>query len=115
MKWLNRLFLGLMTAVAPVYIACAYGSPFDYEKDGRVVDAETKEGIADIEATCLIADQEHSTAASDQAGYFTMIYESACDQVRFVDVDGEANGGQYQTRVVDFDENATSWIVELSK
>ena len=38
MKWLERMFLGLMTAVAPVYIACAYGSPFAYHKDGRVVD-----------------------------------------------------------------------------
>lgn len=115
MKWLNKLFLGLMTAVAPVYIACAYGSPFNYSKDGRVVDAESKEGIEGIQVTCVVANQDHNSGTSTSGGYFILSYDEVCDEVRFVDVDGEDNGGQYQTRVIPFDENAESWTVELSK
>ena len=115
MKWLEKVFLGLMTAVAPVYIACAYGSPFNYDKQGMVVDAETKEGIPGIEVTCLVADQETSTAVSSQDGSFVLSYDEPCELVRCVDVDGEDNGGLYQTRLVPVDENADSWTVEMSK
>jgi len=115
MKWLDKLLLGLMTAVAPVYIACAYGSPYSYDKHGKVVDADTKQGIEGIEVTCLRADQEVSVVDSGSDGSFVLSYDEPCDQARFVDIDGEDNGGLYQTNLVPFDEDAVNWTVEMSK
>ncbi len=115
MKWLEKMFLGLMTAVAPVYIACAYGSPFSYHKDGRVVDAETKDGIEGIEVTCVRSNQDAFTVTSQADGSFMLSFDDPCDELRCMDVDGEDNGGLYQTREVPYDVEADTFTVEMSK
>ena len=51
-KNLSRIVLKLVLLGIPMVIAACYGMPL-YMKNGRVVDADTKEGLDDIKIKCV--------------------------------------------------------------
>jgi hypothetical protein len=118
MKRLSRILLRAVGVVSPVVIAACYGPLVGFEKNGRAIDATTKAGIAGIQVDCLIggAVQEVPAITGEQGYfYFHKTDEAPCDQLRFTDTDGEANGGTYQTKTVPCVNDGAEAVVELSK
>jgi hypothetical protein len=113
MRWLARAALAALGSVVSVFIACAYGTPWRYVKEGRVVDATTGEGIPGIQAGCLLAGGLVSSDLSDGEGRFALRVDSRCDEVGFTDVDG-ADNGAYAPQALPFTEgDETDLLIEL--
>lgn len=94
MRALARLALWLGALGVPFTIACAYGMPVEYTKSGKVVDADTHEGIEGIQVTCLGGGVERGSALSGADGSVAIetATEDECDTYEAEDVDGAANG-----------------------
>jgi hypothetical protein len=98
---LARFFLWALTAAVPFVIAACYGVMYSFSRSGRVTDAVTGSGIRDIRVTCLSGTSTVDTATTEYDGSYALFSDVAdCDQIRFEDVDGAANGS-YQARTVD--------------
>ena len=110
---LARLLLWLTTVAIPVFIAACYGAPYRYSKTGKVIDAESEDGIDGIQVTCVEGDYETSMAYTGPDGVFWLSYDAPCDALRIEDVDGEDHGGVYLPRTVPFDEDCAELTVEL--
>lgn len=117
MKLISKLLLFMLGLITPVFIAACYGAGYMYSKTGRVIDSETSQGIDNIQVTCIrnganyYSDQYYSYAD----GTFYVEYNTACDQLRFEDIDGEANGGFYEPRTIPFNEDCEELTVELHR
>ncbi len=94
--------LGFQTACEEKREVCMYGTPsMDFEVEGRVTDEEGNP-IYDIMVDC---ENGYATnqAYTDRDGHFVLKAQSFPGQVnlRFTDHDGEANGGWYETEIVE--------------
>jgi len=105
----KKSLLWVITATIPVVIAACYG--VYYTVTGEVKDGDTKEPIEGIEVQCIMDEDDEYTIPekfySEIDGYFYIYNEDAeglCDQVKFVDVDGELNG-EYYEKTIDIDIN----------
>lgn len=122
MKPVKKWLLGIITAVIPVVIAACYG-PI-YRMEGRVADADTKEGIEGIRVTCINHD-DRSTAAYDGqvattetniSGYYYFDGSGdRCDVMRFKDKDGMKNGFYDDETVFVEEEEGFYGNIELRK
>jgi hypothetical protein len=115
MRLVARCFLWLLTVAVPVVIAACYGPMYRFSKSGKVIDSQTKEGINNIQVTCLRNGYEQDVAYSLTTGQFDIYYDAACDELLFEDIDGEENGGTYVQRTVEFCEECPEMTVELHK
>jgi hypothetical protein len=114
MRWLARAALAALSSFVSVFIACAYGTPWRYVKSGRVVGAGTSVGIPGIQAGCALGGGLAAVATTDAEGLFTLHIDDTCDELRFSDVDGAANGA-YQQAVLPFvAADETELLVELT-
>jgi hypothetical protein len=91
MRWLARAALAVLGSMTSVFIACAYGVPWRYEKSGHVRDAASKQGIPGILVSCEVAGTGRMDARTDVDGAFFLGVDG-CDALAFADVDGAANG-----------------------
>lgn len=94
-KWL----LGIFVTTIPVVIAACYGVPYDIS--GRVIDADTQEGIDGIEVTCInydnfstLEDEGEELVTYTSSGYYDYMATStgSCKMIKLRDVDGTDNG-----------------------
>jgi hypothetical protein len=137
-KMLARPILWLLTTAIPVVIAACYGALESFRLWGNVVDRETGEGINNIKVSCILSNGptewsveetqssessyygDGGVGAGDEThsmpedGYFSIGYDEPCYKLRFEDVDGEANGGRYATRVIKYD-GGNGLLVELDR
>src|SRR5512140_485932 len=113
MRWLTRAALAALSSVVSVFIACAYGTPWRYVKSGRVVGVGTSVGIPGIRVGCAVGATFSDVANTDADGLFTLHVEDACDEVRFTDVDGAANGAWQETVLPFVAADETGLLVEL--
>ncbi|MCP4679439.1 MAG: hypothetical protein GY854_28910 [Deltaproteobacteria bacterium] len=130
-RWIAKPFLWLFTCAIPVFISACYGSPYQgsYPWDsgsgldlstvkGHVIDQNTGEGIVDIEVSCMLPDgsvaEDTYTALGD--GSFKLRYDASapCEVLKFQDLDEEENGGPYQTKLLDFEENMDDLVIEMT-
>ena len=103
MRYVSRFLLWTTGLVVPVMIAACYGMSYAFTKCGKVVDAESKAGIGNIEVTCMRDGVAGGGSYTDVEGGFCLGYDEPCDTLEAVDVDGEENGGEYQSKSVPFD------------
>jgi hypothetical protein len=101
MRWLARVALAALSSVVSVFMACAYGTPWRYVKSGRVVGAGTSVGIPGIQVGCALGGELATFVTTEADGQFTLGVADTCDDLRFTDVDGAANG-EYQAAVLPF-------------
>jgi hypothetical protein len=94
-----RFLLWIVTGAIPFVIAACYGVLYQYQRNGKVLDAVTRNGIEGIEVNCMVGDAVESTNISYSGGAFYLEYNTPCDEVRFTDVDGATNGS-YQSRTI---------------
>lgn len=113
MRWLARAALAALGSVVTVFIACAYGVPWRYVKAGRVLDAATGQGIPGIRAGCRLGAGLVSYDVADADGDFELHVDSRCDELRFDDVDGAANGAYASTALPFTDGDELDLVVEL--
>ncbi len=114
MKRVSRCLLGLVTCVVPVFIAACYGVMNTFSQRGRVVDKDTKAGIAGLRVECRNANQTVTDMThSAQDGAFALYAESAssCATVA-VDDDREA-GARYASTTVPSD-TGKDLVIEVS-
>ncbi|HEY3446880.1 MAG TPA: hypothetical protein VGK67_10975 [Myxococcales bacterium] len=97
MRALARVAMWLGTFGVPFVIACAYGVPVTYSKTGKVIDADTHEGITGIQVTCKRAGAADVVSTTTVGGDVILDTgsEQPCDTYEALDVDGDANGGRY--------------------
>jgi hypothetical protein len=99
MNVLARLALRLLTGIGTVFIAACYGVPHEV-RAAKVVDAQTKSGIARILVSCLASDgsvyDEETTGANGEVAI-----RAHCHDYRAEDVDGTANGSYAAKTVPD--------------
>lgn len=115
-RLLHRGLLWIITAITPVFIAACYGAQAVFAKAGRVVDQETGDGIAGVQVTCVVDPAEGSTTVvTDEEGKFVLDYAGVCNSVRVEDVDGPANGGEYETLTTAFCEDCVGLAYSLTK
>jgi len=112
MKWLEKGALALMTGVMPVFIAACYGMPMDGSVSvwGNVKDKVSKNPIGNILVRCMrsgVSVDETYTGAGDGSYSLFVPAEDGCEFIRFEDIDGEENGGLYQTKEIPFEDNAS--------
>jgi PAS domain-containing protein len=127
MKSLRRGLLWLVTCAIPVTIAACYGMVMEFYKPGRVLNKETQEGIKDIEVRCADDDgadvdagaaedggaMSDALAVTDEQGGF-VLYNDACQNLRFVDVDGDENGGSFETAEAPIGADGEELVVEMT-
>ncbi|MFH1808164.1 MAG: hypothetical protein ABIJ09_05445 [Pseudomonadota bacterium] len=120
---IQRALLWGITCAIPVVIAACYGMVMSFYKPGRVLDKTTQKGIADIEVRCVgLAEDAGSVedaggdtgllAVTDAEGSF-VLNTNPCDTLRFIDVDGEANGGQYTSVEMPIGAEGEELVVEM--
>jgi len=107
-----RFFLWLIGVAIPVFIAACYGMPYQYTKQGRVIDRQTQGGIGHIKVSCVQSGQTSTTTYTDAQGQFILDYDIPCDELQVTDVDG-ADNGAYQQRAVPFCDDCPEIVVEL--
>ena len=113
MKRLLYMLLGLLglTSCEHFFGAAEYGCPnVSFSLKARVVD-EAGNPIQGIEVRAEDGDRfEYNTGFSDYQGYIDAYGGfwpgTERGKVQFIDIDGEANGGEFETLTVDV-ENAT--------
>jgi len=110
-----RFLLWLIGVALPVFIAACYGMPYRFSKQGRVIDAETKQGIPNIMVSCVRAGRDEFTIPSWENGRFELSYDLPCDELRLEDTDGEENGGRFEAKTVPFCESCDEITVEMSR
>jgi hypothetical protein len=124
MRNIQRLLLWLITGAIPVVIAACYGVVMDFYKPGKVLDKATQKGIPDIEVRCAgltedagaVEDAGEDTgllAVSDAEGSFVISGQPGCDTLRFIDVDGADNGGQYSAVEAPLGADGAELVVEM--
>ena len=117
-KALARYGLFCLGLITPVFIAACYGVSYGFSKLGRVIDARSKGSLFGIRVSCVGsgADQAQvlSTTLSATDGSFSVDYRptTSCETLRFEDVDGEENGGAFETQEIPFD-GEQDVVVEL--
>ena len=94
-----RILLGIVTAMTSFTIAACYGVWYAYERTGRVVDALTRAGIDGIQVECLRGGSVQAGELSSDDGQFWIGSDVDCEQLRFRDIDGTANG-TYQEKTI---------------
>jgi hypothetical protein len=102
MRRVERLLLGLLSSVVTVFVACAYGVPFSFQKTGRVRASGTQDGIGGIQVFCADPAVDRPLAVSAPDGRFYLPIPEGdrdCTTLRFEDADGAANGA-WQPRLV---------------
>ena len=112
---LTRLFA--LFGITLTCVAC-YGTPyeeyrFDFAASGRVVDGEGNP-IKGIEVSTM----NETTLTSDDGRFYVEGWRLDSEVVKFEDIDGEANGGEFKTQdiYIDWRENyADLGDVELDK
>lgn len=132
-KWLAKPFLWLFTSAIPVFISACYGVYYEaLEFKGRVVDKQTGQGIGNIRVSCHndrsvdvdtdtnsnadagpseLSNVVDSTYSIDGDGSFSLYISSPCSRLRFEDVDGEENGGNYATLDMEFSSDADEKVI----
>jgi hypothetical protein len=110
MRTLKRLVLSAVTATTGVLVACAYG--MFYSWTGRVRDATTQQGIPGIRVSCLVGGSVVDTGTTDGQGSYDLDRSGDCEQLRFEDVDGAANG-TYDGTTVDLPQES-GLVVDLT-
>ncbi|MBN2497161.1 MAG: hypothetical protein JXR96_21390 [Deltaproteobacteria bacterium] len=113
MRLISKFLLWIVSALSSVAIAACYGTFYEYDRSGRVLDAETLAGIPGIQVTCLAGGQELDVTFTYDDGRFTVYAYEACEQLCFEDVDGEQNGGEYARRCVPDSADCPEITVEL--
>ena len=124
MRNVQRVLLWLITGAIPVVIAACYGVVMEYYKPGKVTDKTSQKGIPDVEVRCAglaedagpvedAAADPGVLAISDAEGSFVISVLPSCDTLRFVDVDGEENGGQYASVEAPLGANGAELMVEM--
>jgi hypothetical protein len=95
---MRRFLLKVVCGLVPVTIAACYGAMMDYGTlEGEVIDRETRQPVEGISVTCERGGQEVGAAASGADGTFTAYLSNQCTVAVFEDLDGESNGGSYDT------------------
>jgi hypothetical protein len=115
MRWLMRAALAALGSMTSVFIACAYGVPWRYEKQGTVRDAVTKAGIPGVSVACTspaAGGGVVATTRTDDAGRFSLGVDG-CGALAFSDVDGAANGTYASATVAFTPSDERDMIVEL--
>lgn len=112
MRLIARFFLWLLGIAIPIFIAACYGPPARFSKSGKVIDSESKQGVDGIEVSCLLGDQAEDITTTYGGGDFLLYFNTACDQLRFDDVDGDQNG-VYQSRTIPYCSDCQDITVEL--
>jgi len=136
MKLIKRSLLWMLTAAVPVFIAACYGINYQFTKNGRVLDKTTRAGIANIEISCadpadvapiVDAGSGEDGGATEDAGYHASGFvsgadgsffwgsETACNKLKFEDIDGQENGGLYLTKIEPIDTTDKELVVEMEK
>jgi len=136
MKLIKHSLLWMLTAAVPVFIAACYGINYQYSKKGRVLDKETRAGIANIEVSCVDpaavapvvdAGAGEDAGATEDAGYRPSGFSSSddgsfywggfepCNKLKFEDIDGQENGGLYLTKIEPFSDSEQELVVEMEK
>jgi hypothetical protein len=113
MSRVSRLLLKTITAAAPVFMAACYGPPIGFYKAGTVVDSVSGAGIPGVQVECLEGGQVMDTRATGTDGSFVMSTDASCDQLRFTDIDGAANGS-YTAQTVAAVDDGTELTVQLA-
>jgi len=126
MRALKRGALWLVTFAIPVTIAACYGMVMNFYKPGKVLNKATQEGIKDIEVRCAEGQEpvEDAGTSEDAAigaetlavtgddGSF-VLYDDLCQTLRFVDVDGADNGGDFAPVEAPIGADGEELIVEM--
>jgi putative lipoprotein (rSAM/lipoprotein system) len=100
-KILKKALLWLITGVIPVVVAACYGVMYAFNRNGKVVDADTGEAIQGIQVSCAVGNRSNviDTSYTDSLGNFYIAADTECDAYIFTDVDGDENGA-YQEVVI---------------
>src|SRR5512133_348054 len=112
MRWLTRAALAALGSMTSVFIACAYGVPWRYEKSGHVRDAASKQGIPGIRVSCEVAGASRENTRTGADGAF-LLGVDGCDALGFSDVDGAANGTYAGTTIPFTAADERDMLVEL--
>jgi hypothetical protein len=88
MRRISRLFLKVVTLAVPVFIAACYGIAYSFSQRGKVLDRDTKKGIADLRVECrstsdAITDMTHT--AWDGTFQLYAQSETACTTIAVLD------------------------------
>lgn len=97
----------------------AYGVPFrEYQMSARVVDAEGKP-IPGIKVSHGVSQDNPKSfeyvTITDSDGFFSGYVDEGSTYLRFEDVDGVENGGEFETKFVEVTEEHTisGWIGDV--
>ena len=119
-RWLSKPLLWLVTSAIPVVIAACYGV-YDglISRSARVVDRDTGMGIGGIKVTCIDSEAGtgDSTYSFEHDGFFELYFSEGdgCQFVRFEDVDGPENGGDFADRTVEWSAELEDSEIPLDK
>lgn len=113
MRGLAKLGLWVLGTAVPVFIAACYGIAYRFNRAGHVVDRQSGAGIAGIEVACLQGETETDIAYSSEDGSFSLNFDEPCESVRATDVDGDMNGGAYQSTTVPLPEPEETFVIEM--
>ncbi len=126
--------LRVVTAISPVFLAACYGPQYypmdttyprnselvddgqtEVVRNGRVVDAVTKQGIPGIRVGCMTQAADKPFTFTDENGEFSLILpdEGLCTAFAFDDVDGALTGGKYVSQVLNWC-NCPKMTVEMT-
>jgi len=129
-KYFAKPLLWVFTSAFPVFIAACYGVYQDLadggtggerRATGTVKDAGNGQGIGGILISCMLPGSGDGGAAYDETyslsgdGHFEIWYpeNQPCESLRFEDVDGADNGGEYAGKTIAFDQYGGEIDVEL--
>lgn len=106
MRRISRILLGLLTTSIPVVIAACYGMMYAFSQRGKVIDKDTKAGVAGLRVECrnkadAMTARTH-TGADGTFGLHTMSHNGCLT----IAVDDEReSGARYRSATVESDSS----------
>ena len=114
MRIISRFLLGIVTFVIPVVIAACYGLAYTFTQRGRVIDKNSKAGVAGLRVDCRSASNattDSTLSASDGAFDLHALSPASCATIAVQD---EREVGPHYPATTVASNSAQNLVIEVA-